>query len=128
MSKILLLTTGAESNEAAIKMAKLYTGRYEIVALRPVLARHDPGCGRGDVQRRAAGIRTAAAGNLALPGAERLPVAVPPADGSHDWRAELDYGFEIVDRQSTGSLAACLVEPILSSGGMIELPPGYLGR
>ena len=34
----------------------------------------------------------------------------------------------MVDQQSTGSLAACLVEPILSSGGIIELPPGYLGR
>ena len=30
---MLLLTTGAEANEAAIKMAKLATGRYEIVAL-----------------------------------------------------------------------------------------------
>ena len=25
-----------------------------------------------------------------------------------------------------GSLAACLIEPILSSGGLIEPPPGYL--
>jgi hypothetical protein len=32
LSKVLLPTTGAESNEAAIKMAKLYTGRYEIVS------------------------------------------------------------------------------------------------
>ena len=32
LSKMLLLSTGAESNEAAIKMAKLYTGRYEIVS------------------------------------------------------------------------------------------------
>jgi 2,2-dialkylglycine decarboxylase (pyruvate) len=43
-----------------------------------------------------------------------------------DWEAELDLGFELVDRQSTGDLAACLVEPILSSGGLLELPPGYL--
>src|SRR5205823_6230546 len=27
--------------------------------------------------------------------------------------------------QSVGNLAACLVEPILSSGGVIEPPPGY---
>ena len=27
-----LLTTGAESNEAAIRMAKLVTGRHEVVA------------------------------------------------------------------------------------------------
>jgi 2,2-dialkylglycine decarboxylase (pyruvate) len=32
----------------------------------------------------------------------------------------------LIDRQSCGSLAACLVEPILSSGGLIELPVGYL--
>ena len=32
LSKVLPLSTGGESNEAALKMAKLATGRYEIVA------------------------------------------------------------------------------------------------
>ncbi len=32
LEKALLLTTGAEANEAALKMAKLVTGRYEIVS------------------------------------------------------------------------------------------------
>jgi 2,2-dialkylglycine decarboxylase (pyruvate) len=32
----------------------------------------------------------------------------------------------MVDAQSVGSLAACIVEPILSTGGIIDLPPGYL--
>ncbi len=32
LGKVMLLSTGAESNEAAIKMAKLYTGKYEIVS------------------------------------------------------------------------------------------------
>ena len=50
-------------------------------------------------------------------------------EGGEDDRAgeaELDAAWELVDRQSTGGLAACLVEPILSSGGIIEPPPGYL--
>lgn len=31
-----------------------------------------------------------------------------------------------MDQQSTGSLAAVILEPILSSGGMLVLPPGYM--
>ena len=33
LDRAMFLNTGAESNEAAIKMAKLYTGKFEIVAL-----------------------------------------------------------------------------------------------
>jgi 2,2-dialkylglycine decarboxylase (pyruvate) len=62
--------------------------------------------------------------SLPTPNAYRSPFR--GRDGSYDWRAELDYGFAAIDRQSTGSLAACLVEPILSSGGVIDPPLGYL--
>jgi len=65
------------------------------------------------------------------PGAMAInaPNAYRPAflrAGVHDWCAELDYGFELIDRQSSGSLAAFIAEPILSTGGMIDLPQGYL--
>ena len=121
LSKFLLLTTGAESNEAAIKMAKLYTGNYEIVSLRPVLARHDLGRGRGDVRAGRRGYGPGA-GQPHAAGAQRLPLAVPQRRRHLRLETELDYGFAVVDPQSTGSLAACLVEPILSSGGILELP------
>ena len=32
LDKLLLLSTGAESNEAALKLAKLYTGKFEVVS------------------------------------------------------------------------------------------------
>jgi len=38
----------------------------------------------------------------------------------------MDYGFVLIDSQSCGSLAAIIIEPILSAGGMVVLPPGYI--
>ncbi|MET0327049.1 MAG: aminotransferase class III-fold pyridoxal phosphate-dependent enzyme, partial [Ilumatobacteraceae bacterium] len=38
----------------------------------------------------------------------------------------LDDAFDLVDRQSTGGPAAFIAEPVLSSGGILDLPPGYL--
>ena len=48
------------------------------------------------------------------------------ADGTLDWQRELDDGFDLIDRQSAGGLAAFIAEPILSSGGILDLPQGYL--
>jgi 2,2-dialkylglycine decarboxylase (pyruvate) len=128
LSKVLLLTTGAESNEAAVKMAKLYTGKYEIVSFDRSWHGMTSGAASATYSAGRRGYGPAIPGNLTLPtpNAYRSPFRRP--DGSYDWQAELEYGFATVDRQSTGSLAACLIEPILSSGGIIDLPPGYLAR
>jgi 2,2-dialkylglycine decarboxylase (pyruvate) len=67
-------------------------------------------------------------GNLTLPTPNGYRSPFRHADGTYDWQSELEYGFATVDAQSSGSLAACLIEPILSSGGIIEPPPGYLRR
>lgn len=128
LSKVLLLTTGAESNEAAIKMAKLYTGKYEVVSFDRSWHGMTSGAASATFSAGRRGYGPPMPGNLTLPtpNAYRSPFRHP--DGSYDWRTELEYGFAAVDAQSSGSLAACLVEPILSSGGIIEPPPGYLAR
>lgn len=128
LSRVLLLSTGAESNEAAIKMAKLYTGNYEIVSFDRSWHGMTSGAASATFSAGRRGYGPPMPGNLTLPtpNAYRSPFRHP--DGSYDWRSELDYGFGIVDAQSAGSLAACLVEPILSSGGIIEPPHGYLKR
>ena len=128
LSRTLLLTTGAEANEAAIKMAKLYTGCYEVVSFDRSWHGMTSGAASATFSAGRRGYGPPMPGNLTLPTPNAFRSPFRHADGSHDWLTELEYGFTIVDAQSSGSLAACMVEPILSSGGIIELPEGYLRR
>jgi 2,2-dialkylglycine decarboxylase (pyruvate) len=125
LEKALLLTTGAESNEAAIRMAKLVTGKHEIVSFARSWHGMTQAAASATYSAGRKGYGPSAPGNFAIP----VPNAYRPdfttPDGGLDWRRQLDFAFDLIDAQSTGSLAACLVEPILSSGGIIEPPPGY---
>jgi 2,2-dialkylglycine decarboxylase (pyruvate) len=126
LNKVLLLTTGAESNEAAIRMAKLVTGKHEIVSFARSWHGMTLGAAGATYSAGRKGYGPAAPGNIAIP----MPNAYRPdfvdGTGALDWQRQLDVAFDLVDAQSTGSLAACIIEPILSSGGIIELPLGYL--
>ncbi|GAA4843109.1 aspartate aminotransferase family protein [Pseudonocardia benzenivorans] len=121
LERTLLLTTGAESNEAALKMAKLYTGGWEVVSFAQSWHGMTGGAAAATYSAGRRGYGPPIPGNLAIP----APYAYRSVFGD-DWRTELDVAWDLVDRQSAGALAACLVEPILSSGGVVELPPGYL--
>jgi 2,2-dialkylglycine decarboxylase (pyruvate) len=125
LEKVLLLTTGAESNEAALRLAKLFTGGWEIVSFSQSWHGMTGAAASATYSHGRRGYGPAMVGNLAIPGPNAYRSRFV-RDGHYDWQAELDAAWELVDRQSSGGLAACLVEPILSSGGIIEPPPGYL--
>ncbi len=126
LTKVLLLTTGAESNEAAIRLAKLVTGKHEIVSFARSWHGMTLAAAGATYSSGRKGYGPTSPGNIAIP----VPYAYRPdfvdAHGELDWRKQLDVAFDLVDAQSTGNLAACIVEPILSSGGIIEPPLGYL--
>lgn len=125
LDRVLLLTTGAESNEAALKMAKLATGGHEVVGFAQSWHGMTGGAAAATYSAGRRGYGPMGVGGMAI----MAPNTYRPAflrNGQCDWRAELDYGFELIDRQSCGALAAFIAEPILSSGGILELPEGYL--
>ncbi|MGO4624550.1 aspartate aminotransferase family protein [Ensifer sp. 2YAB10] len=126
LDRVQLLTTGAESNEAAIRMAKLVTGGHEVVAFAQSWHGMTGAAASATYSAGRKGYGPAAAGSFVIPAPNSYRPRFTHPDGSNDWQTELDDAFSLIDRQSTGSLAAFIAEPILSSGGILELPPGYL--
>jgi len=126
LSRVMLLTTGGESNEAALRLAKLYTGGFEVAGLDASWHGMTGG----------AAASTYSAGRKGygppMPGVFALPTPYPfrrPAWASDTFELDmLDQAFETLDRQSVGAYAAVIAEPILSSGGILELPEGYLAK
>lgn len=126
LDRVQLLTTGAESNEAAIRMAKLVTGGHEVVAFAQSWHGMTGAAASATYSAGRRGYGPATVGSFVIPAPNSYRPRFAHPDGSNDWQTELNDAFELIDRQSTGALAAFIAEPILSSGGILELPPGYL--
>ena len=125
LSKVLPLSTGGESNEAALRMAKMTTGGFEVVAFDRSWHGVTGGAAASTYSGARQGYGPTLPGALALPTPDtyRSPFVT---NGHYNWQEELDFGFQMLDRQSVGRYAAVIAEPILSAAGIIELPHGYL--
>jgi 2,2-dialkylglycine decarboxylase (pyruvate) len=127
LEKVILLSTGSEVNEVALKLAKMYTNGFEVVGLTRSFHGLMGATTAVTYSMAHAGYGPLVPGNLAIPAPYAYRCPIRHCEGACDM-ACLDVGFELVDQESVGALAALVIEPILSTGGMIELPEGYLRR
>jgi 4-aminobutyrate aminotransferase len=126
-----LSNSGAEAVEAAVKLARVATGRPAVIAFR-----------YGFHGRTAQAMALTAAKDVYRGAFEPLPGSVyhasypycyrasggphDPAGCTCDWEAQLDLLFHQLvfpDR-----VAAIIVEPVMGEGGYIVPPPGFLPR
>ncbi len=125
LDRTILLSTGSETNEFAIRMAKVATGCFEIVGLTRSFHGLLAGTTSVTFSMGHKGSGPLMPGSYAVPApyCYRCPLQLTRDSCA---LACLDLGFEMVDQQSVGSLAGMIVEPVLSTGGVIPLPQGYL--
>jgi 2,2-dialkylglycine decarboxylase (pyruvate) len=124
LSKSTFLMSGSGSNEAAMNMAKVFTGRYEIAS--PVTSFH----GLSDSARSVtfSGWHAGYGPNVGTyammaPYRYRCEFCSDCSDCTLDC---LNTSFELLDAQSVGSLGAVITEPLFSAGGVIPAPTVWL--
>jgi 2,2-dialkylglycine decarboxylase (pyruvate) len=107
LQKVILLNTGSESNEAALRMAKLASGRHEVVGLTGSFHGLTGGAGAATYSVGRRGYGPAVPGNLAIPAPNAYHCPIRHCTERCDLTC-LEVGFELVDGQRRPSLCKAL--------------------
>jgi 2,2-dialkylglycine decarboxylase (pyruvate) len=127
LERAMFLSTGGESVEVAVRMAKLATGRFEVASLTRSWHGLTGGAAALTLAAGRRGYGPTLPGSFALPAPYAYRCPVRACDGQCDCTC-LEAGFELFDQASVGSPAAVVAEPVLSAGGVIVPPAGYFAR
>ena len=125
LSRAMFLSTGGEANEAALRLAKLHTGGHEVLAFSGSWHGMTAGASSSTYSAGRTGYGPALPGGMVLPTPNSYRCPVRHCRDRCDLTC-LDVGMDLADAHSTGAPAAVIAEPILSSGGIVPLPEGYL--
>jgi 2,2-dialkylglycine decarboxylase (pyruvate) len=127
LARAIFLSTGGESIEVAVRMAKLHTGGFEVASLTRSWHGLTTGAASLTLTGGRRGYGPLMPGVFALPAPYAYRCPVRHCDGACDCTC-LEAGFDLFDQSSVGAPAAVVAEPVLSAGGVIVPPPGYFAR
>lgn len=132
LNKSYFACTGSESNEAALRMAKLLTGRFEVGAVvrgyHGLTAGSFGITGLGGVFRDGYGPMQPGAAFLPAPYIYRCPFKGCDQDGDSCAMTCLEHGLDTLRRTTAGKPAAVFIEVVQSAGGVIVMPAGWLAE
>ncbi len=124
LKKSFFTNSGTEADETAMVLARIYTGRTEIIALRH--GYH----GRSVMNMTATGHSTWKVGQTFIPGivhahapyCYRCPFNATPDSCAMECARDVE---ELIQTSTSGQIAAFIAEPIMGVGGFITPPKDY---
>lgn len=124
LSKTLFVNTGSESNEAALKMAKLASGGWEVMALGGSWHGITGMAGAVSFASDRKGTGPKIPGTYVIPEPYAYRCPIEHCRDKCDMTC-LRVGLKLFDMQTSGSPCAIIAEPIISAGGVLVPPDGY---
>jgi 4-aminobutyrate aminotransferase len=124
LQKSFFTNSGTEANEAAILLARIATGSYDVVALRhaysggSTLAK----AATGQAPWRKAGVISVGFSHAVNPYCYRCPLHLTYPDCGVACANDVE---NLIQTGTSGSIAAFIAEPIQGVGGFITPPPEY---
>ena len=127
LDRCLFVNTGSESNEVALRMAKLASGGFEVLGFVGSWHGMTAGAQSHTYSHTRKGYGPVNPGSMAIPAPYAYRCPIKHCSGNCDTSC-LDVGMALTDRQSVGAYAAFIAEPILSAAGIVELSSDYLQK
>lgn len=126
LSKSIFVNTGSESNEIALRMAKMHKSGFEILAIGGSWHGVTSGAGAVSYASDRKGYGVPPAGVFVMPEPNAYRPYIAGMDAEQSALACLEIGLKMFDMASAGRPAAIIVEPVISAGGVLVPPKSYM--
>ena len=126
IKKTIFINTGSEATEVALRMAKMYTDGYEILALGGSWHGITGGASSVSMASDRKGYGVPPPGVFVIPEPNAYRPYFPGLTAEESALAGLELALKMFDMQSAGRGAAIIVEPVISAGGVLVPPQSFL--
>jgi 2,2-dialkylglycine decarboxylase (pyruvate) len=126
LKRSIFINTGSEATEVALRMAKMYTDGYEILALGGSWHGITGGASTVSMASDRKGYGVPAPGVFVIPEPNAYRPYIAGATEEEAALANLDIALKMFDMQSAGRGAAIMVEPVISAGGVLVPPKSFM--
>ena len=126
LKRSLFVNTGSESNEAALRLAKLATGGFEVLAVGGSWHGVTGAASSVSYASDRKGYGPGVPGVFPIPEPNAYRPHIPGASAAESAMAGLELGLKMFDMHSAGAPAAIIIEPVISAGGVLVPPKCFM--